>query len=175
MDNKVLVAKLGRSVGLKGFVKLHNLSDFIQQFKKGASFLDKKNKKLVIKEFDQQNQLVLFEGFESLELAKSLTNELLYQSLTHTRQTCKLEKDEYFYFDIIACIVFEEDLKLGEVVDILETSASYLFLIKTDEELVKQGFVKEFYVPYADKYIQKVELENKMIFTHNAFELLKSL
>mgnify|MGYP003325207756 CR=1 FL=1 len=35
------VAKLGRTVGLKGALKLHNLSDFESQFKKGAKFFTK--------------------------------------------------------------------------------------------------------------------------------------
>ena len=41
MNELLSVAKLGRVVGLKGALKLHNLSDFKEQFKKGACFLVK--------------------------------------------------------------------------------------------------------------------------------------
>mgnify|MGYP000951624045 CR=1 FL=1 len=34
----VKVATIGRCVGLKGYLKLHNKSDFPEQFKKGATF-----------------------------------------------------------------------------------------------------------------------------------------
>ena len=65
----MLVARLGRVVGVKGFVKLHNLSDFPQQFKKGVCFFDKEKKAYTIKE--RQGENVLFEGFESVEATKN--------------------------------------------------------------------------------------------------------
>ena len=37
----VEVCILGKTVGLKGALKLHNRSDFIEQYKKGAKFYDK--------------------------------------------------------------------------------------------------------------------------------------
>lgn len=43
-----------------------------------------------------------------------------------------------FYFDILECEVFEEDKRLGKVVDILETGASYLFEIQSDEKWVEK-------------------------------------
>ncbi len=43
----VQVAKLGKTVGLKGYVKLHNLSDFSSQFKKDATFFIKNTKEML--------------------------------------------------------------------------------------------------------------------------------
>ena len=97
MNELLSVAKLGRVVGLKGALKLHNLSDFKEQFKKGACFLacfdgafsktdDASLKELCIKSFDSKTNLVIFEGYESKELAANLVNITLKRSLDDTRK-----------------------------------------------------------------------------------------
>lgn len=154
----VLVAKLGRTVGVQGFVRLHNLSDFPEQFECGASFFDKNSRVLKIKARNAQS--VLFEGFESLESAKTLVNLELFQSVEKSRASCKLGDDEFFYFDIIGLEVFENRLLLGVVKDIL-SAGNDLLLIKSDESLVKKGFASEFYLPYVDFYVKSVELGAK--------------
>lgn len=154
----VLVAKLGRTVGVQGFVRLHNLSDFPEQFECGASFFDKNSRVLKIKARNAQS--VLFEGFESLESAKTLVNLELFQSVEKSRASCKLGDDEFFYFDIIGLEVFENGLLLGVVKDIL-SAGNDLLLIKSDESLVKKGFASEFYLPYVDFYVKSVKLGAK--------------
>lgn len=154
----MLVAKLGRTVGVQGFVRLHNISDFPEQFECGASFFDKNSRVLKIKARNAQS--VLFEGFESLESAKTLVNLELFQSVEKSRASCKLGDDEFFYFDIIGLEVFENGLLLGVVKDILP-AGNDLLLIKSDESLVKKGFASEFYLPYVDFYIKSVELGAK--------------
>ena len=154
----MLVAKLGRTVGVQGFVRLHNLSDFPEQFECGASFFDKNSRVLKIKARNAQS--VLFEGFESLESAKTLVNLELFQSVEKSRASCKLNEGEFFYFDIIGLEVFENGLLLGVVKDILP-AGNDLLLIKSDESLVKKGFVSEFYLPYVDFYVKSVELGAK--------------
>lgn len=154
----VLVAKLGRTVGVQGFVRLHNLSDFPEQFECGASFFDKNLRVLKIKARNAQS--VIFEGFESLESAKTLVNLELFQSVEKSRASCKLGDDEFFYFDIIGLEVFENGLLLGIVKDILP-AGNDLLLIKSDESLVKKGFASEFYLPYVDFYVKSVELGAK--------------
>ena len=154
----MLVAKLGRTVGVQGFVRLHNLSDFPEQFECGASFFDKNSRVLKIKARNAQS--VLFEGFESLECAKTLVNLELFQSVEKSRASCKLNEGEFFYFDIIGLEVFENGLLLGIVKDIL-SAGNDLLLIKSDENLVKKGFASEFYLPYVDFYVKSVELGAK--------------
>lgn len=169
----VLVAQLGRSVGIKGFVKLHHLSDFPEQFKRGASFFDEKGQIYTIKSCKADS--VLFENYESLELAKNLVNLKLYQSIEQSRKSCKLKKDEFFYFDIIGLKVFENGVFIGVVKDILQTSAQHLLLIACDEKLIAQGRAKEFYLPYASFYVSSVDLPNSQIHAQNALTLLESL
>ena len=229
-NDLVLVAKLGRTIGIKGFVRLHNLSDFPEQFKRGASFFDENGREFIIKECSGDS--VLFEGFEGIEKAKNLVNLSLFQSIEQSRESCKLGKDEFFYFDIIGLKVLENGVLLGIVKDIIEAGVNHLLLIATDEKLVvaekklaetddkatkagkniattdkkptatnknsqdkandklsksdkklnaaytkpaTQSKVKEFYLPYVDFYVAKVDLTSGQIHAQNALTLLESL
>lgn len=172
----VQVAKLGKTVGLKGYVKLHNLSDFSSQFKKGAAFFIKNTKEILkIKDYNISNSAVLFENYEDVEKAKELINLTLFQSIEKSRQTCKLKKDEFFYFDILECEIFEGVRRLGKVIDILETGASYLFEIQSDEKLVEKKYPKTFFIPYLDKFVKNIDIEKRQIFcTQDAFLILEN-
>ncbi|TKX29977.1 ribosome maturation factor RimM [Campylobacter estrildidarum] len=171
----VQVAKLGKTIGLKGYIKLHNLSDFASQFKKGSSFFIKKGqKKITIKFYNPSNSSVLFENYEDIEKAKDLVNTILYQSIETTRKTCKLKKDEFFYFDILKCQVFYKEQNLGRVIDILEVGSSFLFEIQTSEIFVDL-YAKTFFIPYMDKFITDIDIGKKSIFcTQDAFSILEN-
>lgn len=174
MNNELLeVALLGKAVGLKGALKLHNKSDFVHQYKKGAKFfLD--NEVVIVKEFNKKNSTIVFEGYDNIDLAKTLTNKILYQDIQTTRQTCKLDKDEFFYFDVIGMNVFDNETLLGVVEDILEVGASYLFRIKTSNDFVSKNYSSAFYIPYNDVYVNKISLDEKKIYTQNAILLLEN-
>lgn len=172
-SENVLVAKLGRTIGIKGFVRLHNLSDFPEQFKRGASFFDEKGRVYTIKTRNADS--VLFEGFEGIENAKNLVNLSLYQSVEQSRKVCKLKKGEFFYFDIIGLKVLENGALIGVVKDIIEVGAHHLLYVSTDESLIKEGKAKEFYVPYVSHYVEKVSVDEGEIHTQNALTLLQSL
>lgn len=173
MSELLTVAKIGKTIGLRGALKLHNKSDFISQFKKNAKFFLSDGTMLEILSYNSTSSQVIFKDYESIELASNLVNKFLYQSIEATRKNCKLKKDEYFYFDIIGLEVVENGETLGKVVDILEVGANFLFEIKTDEKLVSQGFTKNFFVPYIDEYLDKISIQTKQIFTKNAKLILK--
>ncbi|MGB2553295.1 ribosome maturation factor RimM [Campylobacter sp. MOP51] len=170
----VEVGILGKSVGLKGFLKLHDKSDFPKQFKKDAKFIDKDGNELVVKSFNSANSSILFYDFEDIDLAKTLANRTIYTTKELTRQTCELKKDEFFYFDILGCKIYENEQNLGEVEDIEDGSANHLFYIKTDNELVQKGLAKNFYIPYINAYVEKIDIQNKIIYTKNAFLILEN-
>lgn len=173
MNELLIVAKIGKTVGLKGALKLHNKSDFISQFKKNAKFFLADGSILEILSFNTVSSQVIFKGYESIELASNLVNKFLYQSVENTRKNCKLKSGEFFYFDVIGLKVIENGEILGEVVDILEGGANFLFEIKTDENLAKSGFAKSFFIPYIDEYVCEISTQKKEIITKNAKLILK--
>lgn len=175
MNNKVYVAKLGKAVGLKGHLRLFIDSDFPEQFKKGSTFLTNKNFQLTISEYLKDRDLISFEGFSDMESAKKLTNTELYTTIEQTKEFCKLKDNEFFWFDLISCEVYEDNLKLGVVSDVHRFPLNDYLEVKTDSQLVEKGLPKIFLIPHIfETFIQRVDIENKKIFAINAFDILEN-
>ena len=83
--NKVYVAKLGKTVGLQGHLRLFIDSDFPEQFKKGATFTTNRNLILKVIECNLNKDLIKFENYEDVDLAKNL-------QIVSFLQTKKLQK-----------------------------------------------------------------------------------
>ncbi len=175
MDNEEFleVAKLGKTVGLRGDLKIHFLSDFPEQFKKGAVFHASNSRKLHVENFDKKRSLIRFEGFVTPEDSQKLVNTVLLCTKEQTVKNCTLKKDEYFWFDIVGLDVYEDDLKLGKVSEIERIANVDYLLIKSDVDLVKKGLAKTFLIPYVDRYIIDTYLNEKRIHVKDALGILE--
>lgn len=175
MNSNVYVAKLGKTVGLKGHLKLHIDSDFPEQFKKGTTFISNRNIKLKVIEYNSNRDTILFENYEDIDLAKKLINQELFSSPEQTRHNCKLKENEFFWFDLIACTVYENDLELGTIKDIHRYPISDYLEITTNKTLVSKGLPETFLLPHIfDKYILDVNIENKKIKVKDAYAILEN-
>ena len=173
--NKVYVAKLGKAVGLQGHLRLFIDSDFPEQFKKGAIFTTNRNLILKVIECNLNKDLIKFENYEDVDLAKKLTNSELFTTEEATKEYCKLKENEFFWFDLISCEIFENDLLLGKVKDINRYPLNDYLEVQTSSELVSKELPKVFLIPHIfDKFIEKVDIENKKIFVKNAFDILEN-
>ncbi|MDR0579517.1 MAG: ribosome maturation factor RimM [Campylobacteraceae bacterium] len=164
-DEFIDVAKLGRSVGLKGFLKLHDFSDFPEQFKKGRRFFADKDESLEIAEFDRQKGIVRFVGINDKDAASKLTNKILKTTKDVAKSSCKLKKDEFFWFDIVGCKIVENGQILGVVDDIERIGSQDYLYVKTDENFVKNGSQESFLIPYIDRFILRADVDSKEIIT----------
>lgn len=173
MSELLQVAHLGKTVGLKGGLRLYNLSDFPTQFKKGAKFLLEDGEILEISSFNRENSVVIFKDYTDLDLAKVLVNRTIFQTREATKSGIKLKKGEFFYFDILGLEIYENNEILGIVDDILEVSSGYLFQVQTSESLVESGFSRIFLIPYVDKYVCEISLLEHKIFTRYAKLILQ--
>ncbi len=173
-ENFLAIAKLGKTVGLQGDLKLHLLCDFPEQFKKGAIFHTEKMGDLEIINFDTNRSLVRFLGYESVELSRKLVNSILLTNIEQTKKNCPLEKDEFFWFDIVGLDVYEDEQKLGCVEEIERIAQQDFLHVKTTQALKDGGFSKQFLIPYVDRYIIKTDIENKIIFVKDALGILEN-
>ena len=105
--NKIPIAKIGKSFGVKGWVKLHLLTDFPEQFKIGKTF-QSDNLEVTIEYINLKNNTIKFKNYNTPEEAKKLTNKILYTNKHQSKKDIKLKKDEWFWFDIIGCEVYED-------------------------------------------------------------------
>jgi 16S rRNA processing protein RimM len=174
-SNTIYVAKLGKAVGLQGYLRLFIDTDFPEQFKKGAIFSTNRNLQLEILEYNSSRELIKFKDYEDIDTAKRLTNQELFSTIEQTKQYCKLAKNEFFWFDLISCNIFENDLKLGKVKEVQRYPLNDYLEIDTDEELIKKGLPKVFLIPHIfNKYISEVNVEKKTIKVINSLEILEN-
>jgi len=175
MNSNIYVAKLGKTVGLKGHLKLHIDSDFPEQFKKDAVFVTNRKINLKVVEYNANRDIILFENYEDVDLAKKLINQELFASVKQTRENCQLNENEFFWFDLLGCTVYENDLKLGVVKDIHRYPISDYLEIATDESLLAKDLPKTFLLPHLfDKYILNINIENKELKVKDAYSILEN-
>ena len=174
-SNDIFVAKLGKAVGLQGHLRLFIDSDFPEQFKKGAIFRTNKKLELKVVEYNSSRELIKFENFNDIDTAKKLTNQELFSSIEQTKENCKLKKNEFFWFDLISCNVYENDLLLGKVKEIQRYPLNDYLEVITDEELVKKGLPKIFLIPHIfDKYVLNVNINDKKIEVKDSLVILEN-
>ena len=168
------IATLGKSVGLKGDMKLHIKTDFPQQFKKGASFYISPQTQVYIEDVNLQKGTIRLRGCTTPEEAKKFTNAKLYSTIERTREECTLDNGEYFWFDIVGCEVVEDERVLGKVSEIERMLDTDYLKIITDEKLVQKKLPKSFLIPYNDNFIDSVDIEEKKIISKGGYDILEA-
>ncbi len=173
-DTLISVATLGKTVGLKGEMRLHVDSDFPEQFRKGAEFLSKDRQIIVLESVNDERGTVKLQGVDSPEAAQRYVNQQLFTTFEATRQNITLAKGEYFWFDIVGCGVFEGTLCLGEVEEIERIGAVDYLRIKTDIGLQLQGETKQFLIPYQTPFVLRSDIAEKRIEVQGGLDLLQA-
>ena len=165
--SSVNVAKIGKTVGLGGFLKLTLLTDFPEQIRSGAKF-DSILGELEVESFDSKKLQIKFKHYNTKEEANKLVNIFLTTTIQNTKDNCKLLQDEYFWFDIIGLDCYESGVFIGKVIDIDRYSIDDMLIIKTKNN-------KRFIYPFNKHTINKVDLEDKKIELYGAIDILEVL
>lgn len=98
--------------------------------------------------------LVKFEDINSIEEAEKLKN---LQIKVELADDDLLEENEFYFYEIIGCKVYDENSKLlGEISEILTPGANDVWVIKSD-------LGKEILVPYIEDVVKKIDVKNKRI------------
>jgi 16S rRNA processing protein RimM len=167
------IAQIGRTIGLWGDLKLNLHTDFPEQFKVGTTFKTDRGE-LTISDVNFKRNTIRFQGYESIDSAKKLTNAKIYTDLKQTKENCTLEDGQHFYFDIEGCSIVQGDLVLGVVNDIQRMLDIDYLVIDTDKSLVDEGFSKSFLLPYIERYVLTTDTEEKKIYTKDAKDILEA-
>lgn len=174
-DSKLLhIATIGKTVGLKGDIKLHIHTDFPQQFKKNSSFYINEKDSITLSDINLEKGLIRVAGYNSLEEAQKLTNKKLYTTIERTRQECHLEEGEHFWFDLVGCKVIEAGKTVGVVEEVERISITNYLFIKSDTSLVDNGLAKSFLLPLQKPFILDVDIQNKTITVSGAIDILEA-
>ncbi|HIP13501.1 MAG TPA: 16S rRNA processing protein RimM [Arcobacter sp.] len=173
---KIYIAKIGKTVGLKGQMKIHIDTDFPQQFKKGAVLITHKKQSLTIETINTTSKTIKFEGIDTIEDAQKYTNSQLFTTQEDTVKNCKLEEKQFFWFDMIDCNIYEDDKLLGCITDVHRYPIDDYLEIQTDKSMLESNdeLSKTFLLPYNDTYILEVDIDKKTILVKDAQDILEA-
>jgi 16S rRNA processing protein RimM len=172
-NDSSLIAQIGRTIGLWGDLKFYIHTDFPEQFKVGKTYKSDRGD-LTIADINHARGTIRFRGYESVDAAKKLTNAKIFANQEQTRENCELEEGQYFWFDVIGCSVKQDGEVLGHVDDIQRMADTDYLAIKTDKHLVDAGLSKNFLLPYIERYIIKVDTDEKIVYTKDAKDILEA-
>jgi 16S rRNA processing protein RimM len=174
-NNQLLhIATIGKTVGIKGDMKLHIKSDFPEQFTNGSSFLINKKDRITLSDVNLERGLVKINNLSNPQDCKKFTNANLYTTYEETRKNCHLNKGEYFFFDLEDCKVYEDGKLLGVIIEVERIGVTNYLSIMTDENLVQSGSAKTFLVPFVEPFKKSVDIDNKSITLSGATDILEA-
>ncbi|TET88110.1 MAG: 16S rRNA processing protein RimM [Sulfurovum sp.] len=172
-QEQFFIAQIGRTIGLWGDLKFHLHTDFPEQFKVGHTYKSNHGD-LTIADINFKRGIIRFTGYESIDSAKKLTNTKLYANEEQTKKYCDLDEGQHFWFDVIGCVVKQDDEVLGVIEDIQRMADTDYLSIKTDDTLVEAGLSKNFLLPYIERYVIKTDTEEKIVYTQDAKDILEA-
>jgi len=162
MEQYLRVGVITNSHGIKGEVKVFPTTDDIKRFDyldeavidTGKEYINvnvtgvKYFKNMVILKFNQYDNINDILKFKGLDLLVSRENAI------------PLGEDEHFIVDLIGCnVVDEEKNYIGELVDVMETGANGVYVVKTPEG-------REVLFPVIEQCVLNKDIENKTITVH---------
>lgn len=158
-DEFITLARVLKVQGRRGEVLVEPLSDVPDRFRVGLKLLalgeNEARRELQVEElWPHKNRLVLkFAGVDSISDAEALVGTELQ---VPRGQRAQLEPGWTYVSDLVGCIVFDHDREVGLVEDVQFGAGEAPLLF------VKAGG-KEHQIPYAEAYLQSVDLGQKEI------------
>lgn len=162
MNDFLRVGVISSTHGVRGEVKVFSTTDDLNRFKDLKQvILDTGREHIELEieglKFFKQFAILKFKGIDNInDIEKYKGKDILV-----TRENAvKLEEDEYFIFDLIGSkVVTDEDIELGELIEILVTGANDVYVVKTKDD-------KEILLPSIKECILEVDAGNKFIKVH---------
>lgn len=163
MNEYICIGKVSNTHGIKGEIRIK--SNFLKKnlvFKKDFRLYFGKNKVQEVintyrphKEFD----MVTLKEINNINDVLKYKGTLVYIK----RNDLNLNNKEYIIEDLIDCKVIEDKKTLGIIKDFMYNNGNVLLNVFGD---------KEFFIPYNEYFIKNVDLENKIVNTQNAKDLI---
>lgn len=146
--------------GIKGEVKVRQITDFIERFDAGSTVYYKETAGDIIPLTIESSRshknalLVKFEQYDSINDVEKLKGMTLY--IKHDQLT-ELGPNEYYYHEIIGCTVKTTDGDtIGVIESILAPGANDVFVVKDEKD-------KEYLIPHIKDVVKQVDVENKIV------------
>ena len=153
------LARVVKTQGRRGEVAVEVHTDVPERFAPGLKLLalpeQGARRELLVEEFwPHKDWLILkFAGIDSISEAETL---LRCELQVPSSERGKLKEGWTFTSDLIGCVVYDSDREIGQVKDVRFGAGEAPLLVVTAQS-------KEYEIPYAEAYLQSVDLEKKRI------------
>ena len=153
---KVKIAQIVNTHGIRGDLKLKLLTDFVdERFAKGHHvFVRYQNRDIEMIVHAHRShkgfELVSFKDNLDINLVEKYKGCFIYDF----KDEELLDEDEYFVSDLIDCDVYDQDKYIGKVKEIQ--------LLPHHDILVVEGD-REYKIPYVEAFVLDEDIENKRI------------
>lgn len=157
---EVILGTIVTTFGVKGEVKVHSNTDFAKKrYKKGnevflVSPVSKEKIKLTIESYKQSKGMDII-SFKDLTNPDMVVKYIGYKILVE-KSDDNLGNDVYHYADIYNCVITYNNEEIGKVIDIINSSSNLTLRVKRENK-------KDLLYPFIDKFISKIDIENKRI------------
>lgn len=174
IENMLRVGVISSTHGIKGEVKVYPTTDDPKRFEQLKKvFLDYKYKgirenskeKIIALEISgvryfKQFVILKFKGINDINDVEKYKGMDLYVA---REDAIPLEEGEYYIADLIGLtIIDDKDEVIGELVDVMQTGANDVYLVKT----VEKFGAKEIMIPGIKDCIKEINIEDKKIKVH---------
>ena len=148
--------------GLKGALKIKDLSDFDRFYKNSTLYILYKNEYIKVKVFNKTNfdnyYLVTFYDLLDINLVEKYKNCDIYVS--ELDRNDDLDEDEYYNSDLLGKEIMNQNNEIkGKVIEIREYPACNYLVVNYNDKNTLIPFNKQFIKEVNDKYIVIDEIE----------------
>ena len=150
-DKKIIIGKIGAAHGVRGDMKVYPLTDFPDRFNTiKKAFIDDKEINIISTRYQNNFVVMKVKGVNSREEVARYTNKLLK---INRSDVPPLNEGEYYSFDIIGLkVINQDDVVLGEIIEILKTGSNDVYITKTPEG-------KQLLIPALKKVVTEINIE----------------
>lgn len=160
MDNNLVI--IGTIVGthhLTGTVKVNSIFEEIDVILGERVLLEKGDirKLLTIKNAKKLNDKKLMLNFveiNNIEQAKEING---FQIKIRRDLLPEKNENEFYIKDLLGVSVYENDEKIGEVLDVMETAAHEILIVK---DIVSK---EEIMIPLVEQFVEEIDFKNNKI------------
>jgi len=127
------VAQVINTHGLKGEIKIYPRTDSSEFFEEinGVYLHDKTYYKITSVKYHKNTVILKLKGINTIEEAEKLRSKILYVPKSHFDN---LPEGTYLIADIIGLEVFEDDIFLGIIKDIIQTGSNDVYIVEKEGE-----------------------------------------
>ena len=147
------LGKFRRPHGLNGEIAMEIYTDFPERLVPGTQlFVGEDHHQVNLRKIRQHQQLLLvtLDGFDTREVVEEFKNQIVYVPASDRPQ---LEEGEFYHHELIGLKVLDDTGQyLGWIVEILETGANDVFVVRSDHRA-------DLLLPYLNDLVIKVDLD----------------